>query len=189
MRASRWLLGISATALVTVGGFAAGCSSSSSPAPASAEDASSEAAAPANDAGSSTTCHVDASLAAFAATDAAAAGCAVCVQTMCTDAISSCSSSCACISLFNCLADAGVSGSDLSSNSGAFSACVPADIMKAMQLLQDPGINSVYTCFTATCSDQCSAVLPTPEGGATDSGSAAADAGAASDGGAAADGG
>ena len=182
MRASRWLLGISATALVTVGGFAAGCSSSSSPAPASAEDASSEAASP-SDAGSSANCHVDASLAAFAASDAAAAGCAVCVQTMCTDAISSCSSSCACISLFNCLADAGVSGSDLSSNSGAFSACVPADIMKAMDLLHDPGINSVYNCFTATCSDQCSAVIPTPEGGTTDSGGAATDAGAAPDGG------
>ncbi len=178
MRASRWLLGISAMSLVAVGGIAAGCSSSSSGTPQPAEDGSTEAA---GDDGS-TVCHVDASLAAFASSDAAGAGCAACVQSMCSAGIMACSNSCTCVSLFSCLADAGVSASGLTTDFSALGACVPGGISSAGMLLNDPGVMGVYSCFTVTCADQCASLVPTPEGGTTDdAGGGSPEAGASTD--------
>ncbi len=100
MRVPSWLIGTSVIAALAAGGVAAGCSSSSST-PTAGPDASSEAAA--EDAG----CYVDASFSMFAASDAAGAGCAACVQANGTAGIKACSTSCQCINLFTCLADAG----------------------------------------------------------------------------------
>jgi len=110
MRVSRWLIGISAVAAVAAGGLAVGCGSSSSPSAAGApsSDASTEAASSAEDAG----CYFDASFSMFAASDAAGAGCAACVQNSCTTGIKACSTSCTCINLFTCLADAGIAANN-----------------------------------------------------------------------------
>jgi hypothetical protein len=188
MHVFRWLGGISAMAALSVGGIAAGCSSSS-PSPAASPDASAQANA--EDAG----CYVDASFSMFAASDAAGAGCAACVQEHCTTGIKACSTSCECINLFTCLADAGISASGLGANSlGAVDNCVPGGLKSLGSLLNDPGIQGVYQCFTATCMNACGAVL---EGGAADDdggdgatedgGAATTDAGATSDAGAAPD--
>ncbi len=160
MRVRFWL-GVSAIAALTAGVVAAGCSSSS-PTPATGPDASSEAAA--EDAG----CYVDASFSMFAASDAAGAGCAACVQDKCTVGIKACSMSCQCINLFSCLADAGVTATGIGANSqAAVGQCVPGGLKSAGSLLNDPGIQGVYQCFTATCVNECGAVL---EAGAEDGG-------------------
>jgi hypothetical protein len=189
MRASLWFFGIpAAVTALAAGGIAAGCGSSSSGAPAEpGSDASAEAAPPA-DAGP-TSCYVDASLTMFAESDAAGAGCAACVNTMCGADIQACETSCTCVNLFECLADAGISASSLSTGSlGAVAGCVPGGLTMAGALLSDPGVMGVYTCFTATCGTQCAAALPdagiVAEGGAEEGG--AGDAGATAD---AADGG
>jgi hypothetical protein len=125
----------------------------------------------------------------FAESDAAGAGCAACVNTMCGADIQACETSCTCVNLFECLADAGISASSLSTGSlGAVAGCVPGGLTMAGALLSDPGVMGVYTCFTATCGTQCAAALPdagiVAEGGAEEGG--AGDAGARAD---AADGG
>jgi hypothetical protein len=125
-------------------------------------------------------CHVDASLTAFAASDAAGAGCAACVQTMCQSDIEACSSSCTCIGLFTCLADAGVSATSLTGNSAALMNCLPAGLTSAGALLNDPGIQGVYNCFSNTCGTQCANLLPT-DGGID--GGATTEAGGSTDGG------
>jgi hypothetical protein len=185
MRVSLWLIGISAMAALAAGGVAAGCSSSSA-APAAAPDASTEAAA--EDAG----CYVDASFSMFAASDAAGAGCAACVQNNCTTGIRACSTSCQCINLFTCLADAGISATGLGANSlAAVGNCVPGGLKSAGSLLNDPGIQGVYQCFTATCMNECGAVLEagalSDDGGATEDAETATDAAATSDAGATSD--
>jgi hypothetical protein len=177
MRASRWFLGISALVMVGAGGIEAGCSSSSSSSPPAGDDASTPVDGSGGD-GAPATCHVDASLTAFAASDAAGAGCAACVQTMCSDGINACSNSCTCVGLFSCLADAGVSATGLTSDPGALAGCVPGGISSAGMLLNDPGVQGLYMCLTVTCSDQCATVLPatdagTDGGGAVDAGTTA----------------
>ncbi len=109
-------------------------------------------------------CYVDASLSAFAASDAAGAGCAACVQNSCTTGIKACSTSCTCITLFTCLADAGVTASGLGASTAAVGNCVPGGLASLPGLLNDPGIQGVYQCFTVTCASACGGVLL--EGGA-----------------------
>ncbi len=179
MRATRWFIGVSAVAALAAGALAVGCSSSSSSAPATNNDASTETG------GEDGSCHVDADLTAFAESDAAGSECAACVKTNCMAGIMACSTSCACINLFTCLADGGVSASNLgTSGAAALAACVPSNIKTASSLLMDPGISGVFTCFTATCSDACSAVISGGDGG--DDGSAP-EAGPSTDGGTSAD--
>lgn len=153
---------------VAVGATGAGCSSSSSPPPPASDDTNMDAGSSSGGGdGAAASCHVDASFTMFAESDAAAAGCAACVQTMCTDGIAACSSSCLCINLFSCLADAGVSLAGLSSgDTTALSAC-SGGISKAGALANDPGIQGVYTCFTMTCMSECAAVLPALDAGTT----------------------
>jgi hypothetical protein len=193
MSVSRFFFGLSAAAAVAGGATAAGCGSSSST-PGAADDASTrgdtgatvDTGAPTND--GPNTCYVDASLTAFAASDAAGAGCAACVNTMCGTAISSCSTDCSCISLFGCLADAGISGGDLGANSLAAAAgCIPGGLTSATALLNDPGINDVYTCFTVTCASACA--LPSPDASVDAGMTGDNDAGATTDSGVAPDGG
>jgi hypothetical protein len=179
MRVTRWFIGVSTVAALAAGALAVGCSSSSSSAPASNNDASTESGG--EDAG----CHVDADLTMFAESDAAGSACAACVSANCMTGINACATSCACIGLFTCLADGGVSASNLgTSGAAALAQCVPSNIKTASSLLMDPGISGVFTCFTMTCSDACSAVIPPLDGG--DDGSAT-EAGASTDGGTSAD--
>jgi hypothetical protein len=188
MRVSRWILGVSTVAAVAVGALAGGCSSSS-PAPPPAD------AAPdveAQEAG----CSVDADLTSFAMSDASAAGCAACVKNMCGTDISNCASDCTCISLFSCLGDAGAAASGFGVSSvAALGQCVPGGFAGVPALLAaNTGIRGIFTCFGATCADECSppsdeagppagdageAGTTTPEAGITDAG----DAGTKADGG------
>ena len=109
MRVIRWLGGISAMAALSVGGIAVGLQLLELAVPSPVRT---RAPRPdAEDAG----CYVDASFSMFAASDAAGAGCAACVQDHCTTGIKACSTSCTCINLFTCLADAGISASGLGS--------------------------------------------------------------------------
>jgi hypothetical protein len=166
-------------AALAAGALAVGCSSSSSSAPPGNNDASTETGA------EDASCHVDADLTAFAESDAAGSECAACVRANCMAGIMACSTSCACINLFTCLADGGVSASNLdTSGAAALMACVPSNIKTASSLLKDPGISGVLTCFTATCSDACSAVISALDGG--DDGGGSTDGGTITD---AADGG
>jgi hypothetical protein len=177
MRVSLWFFGISAVAALAGGNLAAGCGSNSSSPPApTTQDAS------ANGPETSTvdvSCYVDASLTMFAASDAAGAGCAACVNALCAGAITSCETDCTCIGLFECLYDAGTSASNLGTNSSAFGQCVPGGITSSASLLADRGIKDVYNCFTVTCLSECSGASPpldagdaaaaaSPEGGASD---------------------
>jgi hypothetical protein len=186
MRVSFWVFGCSAVTALAAGGMAVGCGSSSSSAPPPATnvpDASVEASAP-EDAGP-TSCHVDASLTMFAESDAAGAGCAACVNAMCSANINACANSCTCINLFECLADAGISASNLGTGSvGAVAGCVPGGLTSAGALLNDPGVMGVYSCFTATCATECAAVLPDAGvDGATTTDDGGGDAGVPADGG------
>jgi hypothetical protein len=126
---------------------------------------------------------------AFAESDAAGAGCAQCVNTMCGSAITSCETDCTCISLFECLLDAGISANNFETSAiNALSGCAPGGLTLAPNLLNDQGIKSVYNCYTVTCLSACS--LPSDGGDAAAASSAdseaAGDAGAPMD---AADGG
>jgi hypothetical protein len=160
MRASLWLLGLAAGALAGAA-VASGCSNSSNEG-----DPGADAAADA-----SSTCKVDASLSVFASSDAAGAGCAACVQASCLPAIKTCASDCACIALFNCVADSGAA-------TGLTPAAVAATTMCAgpmpAALLQDPGLEGLLACFEGPCSASC-----TPPSDAGDD--ASSDAGAATD--------
>jgi hypothetical protein len=147
-------------------------------------------------------CYVDASLTMFAASDAAGAACAACVNTMCGNAIASCETDCTCDHLFECLADAGISATDLAASISAVSGCIPGGLTSTASLLSDQGVKGVYNCFTVTCMSACAVALPsdagdaaatatsddgatgdaaataTPDGGATgDAGDAAPDSG------------
>jgi hypothetical protein len=177
MRASLWFFGISAVAALAGGTLGSGCGSNSSSPPARTTlDASADRPETSTvDAG----CYVDASLTMFAASDAAGAGCAACVNTMCGGAITSCETDCTCISLFECLADGGASANDLGTSSAAFGQCVPGGITSSGDLLADKGIKSVYNCFTVTCLSPCSAALP--QGDAGDAAAAAPPDGATGD--------
>lgn len=183
MRASLWFFGISAVALLEAGGISAGCGSSSSqPGVVAPPDASPPRPA---DAG----CYVDASLTMFAASDAAGAGCAACVNTMCGSAVTSCATDCTCISLFECLLDAGYSATDFQTSLiNAISGCVPGGLTAAGDLLHDQAVKSVYNCFAVTCLPECSLPLDGGDAAAASSvdGEAEGDAGPAAD---AADGG
>jgi hypothetical protein len=185
MRVTRWFIGVSTVAALAAGALAVGCSSSSSSPPATNNDASTETGGGGGEGGEDASCHVDADLTAFAESDAAGSECAACVRANCTAGIMACSTSCACINLFTCLADGGVSASNLgTSGAAALAACVPSNIKTASSLLMDPGISGVFTCFTATCSDACSAVISALDGG--DDGGGSTDGGTIAD---AADGG
>jgi len=181
MRVSLWFSGISAVTALAAGGMATGCGSSSSaaPPPSTVPDASMEETSAPGDAGP-TNCYVDASLTAFAESDAAGAGCAACVNAMCGDGIKACETSCTCINLFECLADAGISGSNLGTGSlGAIAGCVPGSITNAGAVINDPGVMGVYSCFTVTCASECAAVLPDSGLLAPDGGTVTTEAGAA----------
>ena len=185
MQVSRWILGLSGVAAVAAGVLAGGCSSSS-PAQAPA-DAAPEAAA------LEASCTVDADLTAFAMSDASAAGCAACVNSMCGTDISSCASDCTCISLFSCLADAGVAATGVGVGSvAALGQCVPGGFGNLTSLESNAAIRGIFTCFGVTCSDECTPVGEagppagdageagtSPEAGSTDAG----DAGTKADGG------
>jgi hypothetical protein len=182
MRIARWFVGTSVIATLGAMGIAAGCSSGSSSAPATGSDASAEGATGDGGSGGDAGCYVDASLTMFAESDAAGASCAACVNTQCTTSIEACSTSCTCISFFTCLADAGVSATNLGATSPAsVSDCVPAS--GAGPLLNDPGVQGVYQCFTATCGAACGVLLEA--GAAGDDGGEAgpADGGVVTDGG------
>jgi hypothetical protein len=150
MHEARWLVGSSGAVLLAIA-VGIGCSSSS-PQP-EAPDAGIV------DAG----CHVEASLAVFASSDAAGAGCAACVQTNCQPAIVTCSSDCTCIDFFGCVADAGTIASGISpATQQAASACAGNS---PGALLLDPGLNDLLQCFQGPCASVCSA---SGDGGAGD---------------------
>jgi hypothetical protein len=166
-------------AAVAAGGVAAGCSSSSSSNPSGPSPDASTEAAPSGDVDAN--CFIDASLAAFAESDAAGSSCAACVQMNCASGIQSCESDCTCAGFFSCLADAGVSASGQGANSGAaVAACVPSGFTSESQLLMNTGINAVYQCFTVTCATPCAPLVPTIDGGeagTTDDAGTSADGG------------
>jgi len=182
MRVTRWFISISAVAAVAAGGLAAGCSSSSSSGPSgSSPDASPEAAPSGDGEASDASCFIDASLSAFAESDAAGSSCAACAQTSCGAGIKSCESDCVCSGFFSCLADAGVSASGQGANSGAaVAACVPSGFTSESQLLNNTGISAIYECFTVTCATPCGPLVPTVDGGEAGT---TEDAGAPADGG------
>ena len=182
MQVSRWILGLSGVAAVAAGVLAGGCSSSS-PAQAPA-DAAPEAAA------LEASCTVDADLTAFAMSDASAAGCAACVNSMCGTDISSCASDCTCISLFSCLADAGAAGTGLGVASiAALGQCVPGGFANVTALESNDAIKGIFTCFGVTCVDECTppAEAGPPQGDAGEAGTSpeagSPDAGTKADGG------
>ena len=168
MRASRWLVGSSGAASLAIA-VVVGCSSSSPPP--EPQDAGTF------DAG----CYVDASLAGFASSDAAGAGCAACVQASCQPAIVTCSTDCTCIDFFGCVADAGTIASGISpATQQAASACAGNS---PGALLLNPGLHALLQCFQGPCASVCS---PSTEGGADDdaagpTGDAASDAAAPAD--------
>jgi hypothetical protein len=161
MRGSLWLLGLAAGALASAG--IAACSSSSTDVPASPDAAT--------DTGS--TCRVDASLTVFAASDAAGAGCAACVQANCLDRIQTCASDCACIALFDCVADSGAATGLTPAAVAATTACAGPN---PASLLQDPGLNGLLSCFEGVCSDSCSTPSDAGRDAATDAAASPADA-------------
>jgi hypothetical protein len=174
MRASLWFLGISVVALPAAGGITAGCGSSSTPpaTPTTTHDASTPVA--------EASCYVDASLTAYAKSDAAGAGCAACVNDMCESAIASCSTDCTCINLITCLLGASVSTMDFQASAiSAISGCVPGGLTAAWDLLNNQAVKSVYNCFTVTCLSACSVAdggdAAAMGGGATDDTGAAPD--------------
>jgi hypothetical protein len=175
MRVSLRLVGISAAVCFAFALAAAACSSSSPSA--GGADASSEAASDAavgdEDGGSSPTCYIDASLSAFAASDASAAGCAACVQASCHPAITTCETDCTCINFFTCLADSGVATSGLgSSGSSVVNMCAGSAVLT---VYNDPGVKGLADCLSDTCATACSGILDagsvdddaTPEAGAS----------------------
>lgn len=170
------LLAVSAAVSIPAA-FAAGCGSSSA-APAGGADASAEAAL--DDAGTiPNACYVDASLTAFAESDASAAGCAACVNASCSGAITKCATDCICINLFTCLTDSGVV---MSGTGSAIAAAVTAcSGSLGLTLLKNPGVQGLVNCLSGTCSTPCSAVL---EGGVADAASPPDAAPDATDGGA-----
>jgi hypothetical protein len=188
MRVSRLIVGLSAVAGLAAGAFAAGCSSSSSSAPAGPDastDANGEdAAAP--------VCFVDASLTMFAESDAGAASvCAACVNTNCSSAITACENSCTCDNLFTCLADAGVAVTGLGAGSfTALTGCIPGGFTNVGALINDPGFSGLFTCLSGPCMSACGALLEagapatttdggdaaTPDAGTGDAGDAGAPA-------------
>jgi hypothetical protein len=159
-------MGLAAGALVGAA-TAAGCSSSSTNEPAGTPDAAADTAS---------TCRVDASLTVFAASDAAGAGCAACVQAHCLDRIQTCASDCACIALFDCVADSGAATGLTPAAVAATTACAGPN---PASLLQDPGLQGLLACFQGVCSDSCSAPSDAGEDAATDAD--AGDAGNATD--------
>jgi hypothetical protein len=178
---SRWLvasLAITSAAAGALAALASGCSSSSSPAsPDASTDASlSDAGIDAEVAQGDGACHVDASLTAFAESDASAAPCAKCVNESCSMAIQTCASDCTCISLFQCLADAGVAAMGLGSAGTAAASCAGSDALNF--LLNNPGVSGLVNCVQGPCAAACPAdggpvVLPP-----ADAGDAMAEAGA-----------
>jgi hypothetical protein len=181
MRLSLWLVGISASALVTAALVAAGCSSSSATPTgddAASPDSSAEAAAgdASDDGGSPNGCFVDASLSVFASSDASAAGCAACVQLNCSPAITACATDCTCINLFSCLADSGVAMSAL--GSAAAAAVTACSGNSGIALLQNPGVKGLVDCLSDPCATACNAVLDAgTDDSAAPSEAAAADTG------------
>jgi hypothetical protein len=176
MLVPRWILGLSAVAAVAAGAFVGGCSSSSSPTqPASGADAAPDVEA------QEASCSVDADLTTFAMSDASAAGCAACVKDMCGTDISSCASDCTCISLFSCLADAGVAATGVSAGSvAALGQCVPGGFGNLTSLESNTAIRGIFTCFGVTCADECSPPSPEagpPEGDAGEAGTTSPEAG------------
>lgn len=177
MLVSRWRLGLSAVAAFAAGAFVGGCSSSSSPTqqPGVAADAAPDVEA------QEASCSVDADLTTFAMSDASAAGCAACVNDMCGTDISSCASDCTCISLFSCLADAGVAATGVSANSvAALGQCVPGGFGNLTSLESNTAIRGIFTCFGVTCADECSPATPEagpPGGDAGEAGTTSLEAG------------
>jgi hypothetical protein len=165
-------MGLAAGALAGAAA-AAGCGGGATNEPTGQADAAADTAS---------TCRVDASLSVFAASDAAGAGCAACVQVHCLDRIMTCASDCACIALFDCVADSGAATGLTPAAVAATTACAGPN---PASLLQDPGLQGLLTCFEGVCSDSCSAPSDAgPDAAATDaSGDAAspADAGDAGD--------
>jgi hypothetical protein len=127
---------------------------------------------------------VDASLTMFAESDAAGAGCVACVNAMCQDAIRSCETDCTCISLFECLLDAGYSATNFQASAiSAISGCVPGGLTAVGDLLHDQGVKGVYNCFTVTCLSECSLPVDGGDAAAASSadGEASSDAGPPAD--------
>ncbi len=85
----------------------------------------------------------------------------------------------------------GVSATGLGGNStAAVGQCVPGGLKSAGSLLNDPGIQGVYQCFTATCMNECvlEAGATEDDGGAAgDTGTATTDSGTTTDAGTTAD--
>jgi hypothetical protein len=156
---SRWLVASLAVTSVGAGALAtlaSGCSSSSSPASpdASTDGSLADTGIDAEVAQGDGACHVDASLTAFAESDASAAPCAKCVNLSCAGAIETCASDCTCIALFQCLADAGVAAMGLGSAASAAASCAGSD---ALSLLNNPGVSGLVTCLQTTCAAACPA--------------------------------
>ena len=155
MRGSLWLMGLAAGALAGAAA-AAGCGGGATSEPDAAADAAADTAS---------TCRVDASLSVFAASDAAGAGCAACVQANCLDRIMSCASDCACLALFDCVADSDAATGLTPAAVAATTACAGPN---PASLLQDPGLQGLLTCFQGVCSDSCSAPSDGGEDAAAD---------------------
>jgi hypothetical protein len=182
---SRWLVASLVASSAAACALAAGCSSSSSgSSPDAATGDSSVEASPAAEAGqpqADGACYVDASLTAFAESDASAAPCAKCVNENCDVAIQTCASDCTCISLFQCLADAGVAAMGLGSAGTAAAGCAGSNALNF--LLNNPGVSGLVSCVQGVCASACPAdggpVLPPPEAGTetTDAGTQTTDAG------------
>jgi hypothetical protein len=185
MRVSVLTVAVAATVCVVAAGIAAGCGSSSSSPPAGVEDASPEAAIA--DGGSASVCHVEASLAGYAASDATAASCAACINDNCNDAVQACASDCVCINLFSCLLDTDATTSAAASET--ISVCAGNS---GLSLLSNPGVRGLANCYSGPCLAPCSMVFPVDasadgpseaaESGSNDGGDAAVvDAGAVLD--------
>jgi hypothetical protein len=148
MNASRALVGSLGGAVLAVVAVGGGCSASPSP-PESAD----ATAADANGGG----CYVDASLAVFAASDAAGADCAACVQTNCQPAITTCANDCTCIGFFTCVADAGTLSMGLSqaTQAAVFACAGPSP----GTLIQTPGLSALLQCLQGPCNSICSELV------------------------------
>jgi hypothetical protein len=160
------MLGAFAIATTVAGAFGVGCSSSSDNNPGTpSNDASSNAdgTSPGDDGStiqdSGPTCAVDASLTAFAASDAAGSECAQCFNTMCQSAINTCAHDCTCIDVFTCIGEAGTL--DTSSIVGLGLQCAG----NLATLANDPGISALSDCVRGPCSAVCGPLLPMDAGG------------------------
>jgi len=171
------MLGTLALTAAIASAVGTGCSSSSDD---GGNTGNNDAGSTGNDAtadtGSSTgddaeVCSVDASLTAFAASDASGSQCAACFDSMCHDAIQACANDCTCIKIFSCIADAGTL--DINSLATVGLSCAAGDITA---LVSNSALMGLTTCATSTCKNACGTLVAPPDSGSTDAGTTTTDA-------------